>query len=128
MPNIRLILWIVRDSNSRRPKPTDLQSVPVSRLGNDPFIFFAERGFEPTEPFSSTVFKTAAIDQLCHLSSYNFYTYSKNVYRKCHFSIHIAEKKRFELLKRFPVWQFSKLLVSATHPFLQCFGIRRFHP
>ena len=31
--------------------------------------FFAEReGFEPPEPFSSTVFKTAAIDQLCHLS------------------------------------------------------------
>ena len=28
--------WGVEDSNLRRPKPTDLQSVPVDRLGNSP--------------------------------------------------------------------------------------------
>ena len=34
-----------------------------SKLGADLFLCFAEReGFEPPEPFSSTVFKTAVID------------------------------------------------------------------
>ena len=28
----------------------------------------------------------------------------------------LAEATRFELVKRLLVWQFSKLLVSATHP------------
>ena len=32
----RYTKWGVKDSNLRRPKPTDLQSVPFVRLGNSP--------------------------------------------------------------------------------------------
>lgn len=33
-----------------------------------------------------------------------------------------AEATRFELVVRLPVRQFSKLLVSATHPHFRCIG------
>ena len=38
------------------------------------------------------------------------------------FLSHLAERTRFELAVELPLRQFSKLLVSATHPPLQCFG------
>ena len=33
-------MWAGLDSNPRRRKPTDLQSVPFDRFGTDPYIYF----------------------------------------------------------------------------------------
>ena len=38
-----------------------------------------------------------------------------------------AERTRFELAVGLPLRQFSKLLVSATHPPLQCLVLNCFH-
>ena len=90
-------LWFVdRYSNKKRVKITR-------------FSLFAEReGFEPPEVLPSTVFKTAAIDHSA--------ISPKLVVNK------VAERTRFELVVGLLLRQFSKLVVSATHPPLQCFS------
>ena len=37
-PQVGAPLWQVKDSNLRRHKPTDLQSVPIGRSGNLPSL------------------------------------------------------------------------------------------
>ena len=39
-PRLLFLLWAGKDSNLRRRKPTDLQSVPVDRFGTDPKLNF----------------------------------------------------------------------------------------
>ena len=76
-------------------------------------MFIAEReGFEPPEVLPSTVFKTAAIDHSA-ISPKKFFPLPR-------LGFCVAERTRFELVVGLLLRQFSKLVVSATHPPLQC--------
>ena len=72
-------------------------------------MFIAEReGFEPPEVLPSTVFKTAAIDHSA-ISPKKFFPLPR-------LGFCVAERTRFELVVGLLLRQFSKLVVSATHP------------
>ncbi len=72
-------------------------------------MLIAEReGFEPPEVLPSTVFKTAAIDHSA-ISPENNPPQADIHYQN-------AERTRFELVVGLLLRQFSKLVVSATHP------------